>query len=129
MKMLVIENDRNACGLIERAFVSNDLVEVKLVDSIMQSFPLIQECWPDFLVLDWNLEPLHDETKMRVLDQCTARGIRYIIWAQTIESVPAVLRDKFVGKAAGMDVLRAAIDSQQKEPLNKLARCSVQKIW
>lgn len=110
MNLLVIEKTPATQQWIKTAFADVRNVALRFAECWMSAVPFVRDCWPDFVIVDWSNEDLDDEIKLRGLDQLAKRGIRYVIWTDSAEKLPERVRQKAVGKTAGMDVLRASLE-------------------
>lgn len=110
MNLLVIERKPETQDWLQNAFVDVSNVTLRFAECWMAAIPLVRDCWPDFVVVDWANEDIDDELKLRGLEQLSRRGIRYVIWTEAVDTLPECVRQKAVGKTAGMDVLKASIE-------------------
>jgi hypothetical protein len=112
MKMLIIEPIPDNAGLIQRALQTIPQAETLSVSSWMASVPVIYDCWPDVVVADWAGENIDDQLKLRALRQMQVRGIPFFLWCEDVDAVPMELRRYSIGRDAGLQVLRQAIEVQ-----------------
>ena len=112
MKMLIIEPIPDNAGLIQQALQTIPHAETMSVSSWMESVPVIYQCWPDIVVADWAAEKIDNDLKLRALRQMKVRGIPFFLWCEDVDSVPMELRRYSIGRDAGMQVLKQAIEVQ-----------------